>query len=183
MPNPLKQFLQRIGEHSPLVLAHHPTCEYYDHHTVEVYDQKLCMGCFIVYPVGFISLVTLLVTWLIWPSTLLFSLDTSQLQLIGGTLAVPLLAGKLAPRARSQRFRIVAKGLLAVGLAVLIFPALVRPSDRLVTLTLVFAFLVPYVLYKGFTARDDCEGCPEADDFPNCSGMQFHESDTEDELQ
>jgi hypothetical protein len=32
---------------------------------------------------------------------------------------------------------------------------------------------VPYVAYKGVTARDDCEGCPEADDFPNCSGMTF----------
>jgi hypothetical protein len=141
------------------------------------------MGCFIVYPVGFVSLVTLLFARLIWPSTLPFSLATSQLHLVGGILALPVVAGKLVPGSRSQRFRIAAKGLLAVGLAVLLFPVVVRPDDRLGSLALVCGLLVPYVLYKGLTARDDCKGCPEADDFPNCSGMQFDgtaEFDTED---
>jgi hypothetical protein len=31
----------------------------------------------------------------------------------------------------------------------------------------------PYSVHKGLTATDDCAGCPEADDFPNCSGLSF----------
>ena len=60
MQNPLRVAIQHVGQREPLLLAHHPTCEFYDHHVLEVYGQKLCMGCFVVYPVGFVSLVTLL---------------------------------------------------------------------------------------------------------------------------
>jgi hypothetical protein len=183
MQNPLRVAIQHVGQREPLLLAHHPTCEFYDHHVLEVYGQKLCMGCFVVYPVGFVSLVTLLLGSLLLPSLPVFGIDTIAFYGIGFALAGPMLADKALPGHRSRRTRILAKAALAIGLAWIAFPGVVRPGDRLVTAALFFGFLVPYVLYKGLTVRDDCAGCPEYDDFPHCTGMTFdgsHRVETEE---
>jgi hypothetical protein len=171
MKNPLRAAIERIGQSDPLLLSHHPSCKYYSHHTFELYGVELCMGCFIVYPVGFVSLLTLVATRLLHPD--LFTIETIGLYIAGSVLIAPMIAGKLLPRQRSSRTRIISKALLAVGLSFLALPVLFRPADRLVTFVLFAGFLVLYVVHKGLTALDDCQGCPEADDFPNCSGMEF----------
>ncbi len=173
MRNPLRVVIQSVGEREPLLLAHHPTCEFYDHHVLEVYGQKLCMGCFVVYPVGFVSLVALLLGSLVLGDFALFAAPTVAFWGAGFALAGPMLADKVLPGHRGRRPRILAKASLAVGLAFIAFPGVVRPGARLVTAALFFGFLVPYVAYKGLTVRDDCAGCPEYDDFPQCTGMTF----------
>jgi hypothetical protein len=183
MTNPIRPIVQRVGESDPLLLAHHPTCDYYDHHTFELYGQQVCMGCFVVYPVGVASLATLVATRLAAPSLQFFGLDALAFWLAGFALATPMLADKALPGRRSGRARMVAKAVLAVALALLVFPALFRPAVRLQTAALFVGFLVPYVAYKGLTVRDDCAGCPEYDDFPACSGMRFDDAyrwDTDD---
>lgn len=184
MDNPIRLAIQRVGAREPLLVTHHPTCEYYDHHTIDLYGQPVCMGCFVVYPVGFASLLTLVLTRLLAPDFPLFGLETVAFYAAGFALATPMLLDKALPGRRGTRPRVAAKASLAVGLALLAFPALFRPGDRLLTAALFVGFLVPYVLYKGLTVRDDCQGCPEADDFPNCSGMTFdgtYSYDTGDE--
>lgn len=186
MFNPVRTAIRRVGEREPLLVTHHPTCEYYDHHTFELYGQQVCMGCFVVYPVGATSLLTLAVLRLLAPEFALFGLETVALYGIGFAMATPMVLDKALPGRRSGRRRMLAKASLAVGLAVLAFPILFRPADRLLTAALFVGFLVPYVLYKGLTVREDCQGCPEADDFPNCSGMTFdgtYTYDTDDGAQ
>lgn len=173
MQNPIRAIVEYLGQNEPLLLSHHPDCAYFDHHTVEVYDQPLCMGCFVVYPVAFLSLVALTLVRAIRPEFSLYALPTTTLQGIGFALVAPLVVGKLLPVDLSARQRIMGKALLAVGLAVLAFPIVYRPSDRVVTAILFVGFLVPYLGYKAATLRDDCERCPEAEEFPNCSGMTF----------
>lgn len=172
-PNPIRRILQSVGEHDPLLLAHHPSCEYYSHHTFELYGQQVCMGCFIVYPVGFVSLFSLTIGRIIVPDVPLYAVETPTLYLLGVALLLPMIALKAVPGRRSSAIRIAGKALLAAGLAFIAFPFLFRPAARLPTAGLFFGFLVPYVLYKGLTAMDDCQGCPERDSFPNCSGMAF----------
>ncbi len=171
--NPLRQLLRAVGERDPLLLAHHPSCEYYDHHTFELYGQQVCMGCFVVYPVGFVSLLALTLGGLLAPGAALYALPTAALHAAGVALLCPLLLAKATPGRRSSRVRIVGKALLAVGLAVVALPFLLRPAARLETAALFVGFLLPYVGYKAATATADCAGCPEADEFPNCTGMSF----------
>lgn len=173
MYNPLKRLLTYLGREDPLLLAHHPTCEYYSHHVIEVYGQKLCMGCFIVYPTGFFSLVSLLAARLTVLDAEIRAMSTLSLYAIGFSLLVPKVAGKALPGQRSRNTRIVTKAVLAVGLAFVALPFFFRPSYRVVTVALFLGFLIPYSVHKGLTATDDCAGCPEADDFPNCSGLSF----------
>jgi len=173
MKNPLKKLVRRVGKEDPLLLAHHPTCEYYSHHVIELYERKLCMGCFIVYPVGFTSLFVLVSSRLTALSGQIANINTYYLYTAGFLLISPKILLKLAPGQRTRRQRILTKGILAVGLAFVAFPFIFRPSERVLTLCLFFGFLIPYVGHKAWTATDDCEGCPEADDFPNCTGMSF----------
>lgn len=173
MYNPIERVITRVGEDDPLLLAHHPTCEYYSHHVITLYGQKVCMGCFIVYPVSFASLVTLLGLRLTVLDDTLQAISTVTIFSIGGVLLLPKVVAKIAPGARTQKTRMVTKAVLAVGLAFIAFPFFFRPGERLITAAIFLGFLVPYVIYKGLTVTDDCAGCPEADDFPNCSGLTF----------
>jgi hypothetical protein len=171
MRNPLRVAVQRIGEEEPLLLAHHPTCRYYSHHTFELYGQQLCMGCFVVYPVGLLALSSLIVVRLAVPDAALFGLSTPAFYGLAMALIGPKVVESLSPGRWRTRSRIAVKALLAVGLALLAFPFVFRPADRLVTVALFVGFLIPYVAYKGLTALDDCQGCPQRDDFPDCTGM------------
>ena len=176
MWNPVREVVRRVGAHNSLLLSHHPTCEYYSHHTFELYGRQLCMGCFVVYPVGFVSLLTLVVARLLWPEATLFGLGTGAFYALGFALIAPMVADKALSGNRSAGRRMAGKASLAVGLAFLAFPFVYRPAARWTTAGLFLGFLVPYVAYKGLTARDDCRGCPEAEDFPDCSGMAFDDS-------
>jgi hypothetical protein len=158
---------------NPFLLSHHPRCRFYDHHTVTVRGYDLCMGCFTVYPVGGGSLALLLLLSAVAPSMPLFSLPTTGVYAVAGALAAPLVVSKALPGSRSVGTRLLVKALLAVGLAVGFLPLLTRPGDRLQTLALVGGGLVAYVGYKGLTAFDDCEGCPERESFPDCPGLDF----------
>lgn len=172
MRNPLETAIQRIHAYDPLLLSHHPTCEYYGHHTFELYGAQLCMGCFIVYPVSAATTVFLAAGRLL--DVGLSGIPTAWLYLLGAGLGAPMVLGKVLPGTRGKRTRMVGKFALAVGLAVAAFPALFRPADRLVTAVLLGSFLTVYVGHKVATIRDDCRGCPEAGDFPECSGLEFH---------
>lgn len=174
--NPVRRLLRAVGERDPLLLAHHPSCEYYAHHTFELYGQQVCMGCFVVYPVGAVSLGALALGRLLVPGLALYALPTVALHVAGVALLCPLLVAKAAPGRRRGRVRIAGKALLAVGLALVALPFLFRPAARLVTVALFLGFLVPYVGYKAVTATAECAGCPEADEFPNCTGMSFDDT-------
>ena len=158
---------------NPFLLSHHPRCRFYDHHTVTVRGYDLCTGCFTVYPVGGGSLLFLALLSVVAPGLPPFALSTPGLYAVAAGLAAPLVVSKAVPGSRSVATRLVVKALLAVGLAVGFVPLLTRPGDRLQTLVLVGGGLVAYVAYKGLTALDDCEGCPERESFPDCPGLDF----------
>jgi hypothetical protein len=173
MWNPLRRLVTRVGRFDPLLLMHHPECTRYSRHTFGLYGQQVCMGCFVVYPIGFVSLLSLVVGRLLAPGFPLYDAGTVALYLTGFALVGPKVAGKLLPGPRAHRTRMVTKALLAVGLAFVALPFFFRPGARLTTLALFFGFLVPYVGHKALTITDECEGCPYQDEFPNCPGMDF----------
>jgi len=171
MRNPLRTAIDRVEQANPFLLAHHPSCEYYDHHTITVYGADLCLGCFVVYPVGALALATLTVVRMAVPAA--FAVETYVFYGVGAGLVAPKVLSTLAAGRHRRWVRIATKASLACGIAVVALPLLFRPADRLPTAGLVAGFLVAYVGYKGRTALDDCEGCPEAATFPNCSGMDL----------
>ena len=170
--SPLDRVVRAVSE-NPFLLSHHPRCRFYDHHTVTVWGYDLCMGCATVYPVGGGSLLALLALVVLVPSFPLFALPTTELYLVAGALAAPLLVSKVLLGDRGVPIRLATEAVLAVGLAVGFLPLLVRPGDRLRTLVVVGGGLAAYVVYKGATAFDGCGGCPERENFPDCPGLDL----------
>jgi hypothetical protein len=173
MKIPLESTIKKIANDNPLLLAHHPTCEYYSHHVINIRGIKLCMGCFIVYPIGLLSLTTLVSLRMTIFRVEMMLIPTALLYILGFSLLSPKLLMKIAPGNQKRMIRVMTKALLAIGLALIAYPFIFRPTQRIKTTILFVGFLFPYVGYKALTATDDCQGCPEADDFPNCSGMSF----------
>lgn len=175
--------LERIADVDPFFLSHHPRCEYYDHHTFSVRGHELCMGCFIVYPVGLASLLVLAAAQFAVPTVR--TAPVLAFYAAGFGLAGPLIAYKalykvgnrhlaeLLYHVGQQRVRIATKASLAVGLAFLAYPVVFRPAIRLPAFLLFAVLLVAYVAYKGLTAFDECDACPEQPDFPDCTGLNF----------
>lgn len=167
------------------VLAHHPSCEYYDHHTFELRGLELCMGCFIVYPVGLVTLLVLSLLHLTVPAVA--RVDVLAFYVAGVAGVAPMVGYKLLYcrgsrllyeliyRTSEHTLRIVTKAVLAAGLACLAYPVVFRPAVRLPAVGFFLVMLVPYVAYKGLTALEECDACPEQSEFPNCSGMDLNE--------
>jgi len=174
MKNPLRWMIHRIAAKDPLLLSHHPTCKYYNHHTFTLYGTQLCMGCFIVYPVSLMTLLVISVGWLLFPEFRIFTTSGPMYYIVGGIFAAPIVVNKVRSGSRSKRTRIITKTILAIGLGIAAFPFISQPEYRLHTFVLFVMCLVPYIAHKGLTARDDCQGCPEIDDFPDCSGFDFN---------
>ena len=120
---------------------------------------------------GALALATLTVVRMAVPAA--FAVETYVFYGVGAGLVAPKVLSTLAAGRHRRWVRIATKASLACGIAVVALPLLFRPADRLPTAGLVAGFLVAYVGYKGRTALDDCEGCPEAATFPNCSGMDL----------
>lgn len=171
MKNPLARLLQRVERANPFLLSHHPTCGYYSHHTFELYGVSLCMGCFTVYPVGLVTLAVLSAVELHAPG--LLAAPTPAFYAAGAVLGAPLVLSKALLDLKRTRYRVATKALLAVGLGLVAYTIVFRPASRLLGGVLFAGFLVVFVGYKGLTAFDDCEGCPERPDFPQCSGMEL----------
>ncbi len=39
----------------PIITSHHPLCEQFKNHTFHLFGRDFCIGCFVGYPVGFIT--------------------------------------------------------------------------------------------------------------------------------
>ncbi len=39
----------------PIITSHHPTCEQFKNHTFRLFGRDFCIGCFVGYPVGFLT--------------------------------------------------------------------------------------------------------------------------------
>lgn len=175
MKNPLRWIIESIAERNPMYLSHHPTCNYYNHHTFTLYNHQLCMGCFIVYPVAFFSLLIITSAWFFLPESIFSQIKTYYFYTIGSLFVLPIMVNKAIFKNNKKRIRIAMKISLAVGLGIISFPLISRPDNRIVTASLLLFLLIPYLGYKAITALDDCEGCPEKEDFPNCSGLDFEQ--------
>ena len=50
----LKKFFSAIR---PIITSHHPLCEQFENHTFRIFGRDFCIGCFIGYPVGFLTII------------------------------------------------------------------------------------------------------------------------------
>ncbi|MFO7619528.1 MAG: hypothetical protein R6W91_07765, partial [Thermoplasmata archaeon] len=151
----------------PFLLAHHPSCKYFEHHTIVVRGRRLCMGCFVMYPVAAMSLAVLWILNIIAPLDSLFLLMMAVV--LFGINGVRKLLFKDNFR---KAIHIIFRAELGVTLALAIMSiALARGNERLFIAIFVLAVAIVYNAYNGKRNLAVCKTCPQHHLFPRCEGL------------
>lgn len=53
------QWKENFARARPLLLSHHPNCPIYDSHVFHLGNRRLCIGCFVGYPVAILTIIIL----------------------------------------------------------------------------------------------------------------------------
>ncbi len=152
----------------PLLLSHHPQCEKFKNHTLKVRNSKLCIGCFIGYPVAIISLILIgvLKLDLIIPSQYLFLFG---IVFVGTFILSPLNLIK------TKSLKIIQKTLIGVGSVLIFYGILHIPNPMnanlyigIIVLTLLFTVFNAYHVLGNFRK---CYKCETPFDWNQCGGF------------
>ncbi len=75
----LKTFVSDI---KPIILSHHPKCDKFKNHTINIKGKDICIGCLAFYPTFFISLLVYFIFGIFFPLTFSLILGISMLSSI-----------------------------------------------------------------------------------------------------
>jgi hypothetical protein len=154
----------------PLVLSHHPDCERFKGHTLNIGKIRLCIGCFVGYPTAIISI--LLISF--------FNLSS----IIPYQLFLPIGLGLLSTfflsiinLTKIKVVKIIQKFLIGVGASFLFWwiwygdtPLNVRFYTFSYTFTIILGILNFYHVYGFFTT---CYKCDTPFAWGSCPGFNF----------
>jgi hypothetical protein len=156
---------EKITKNS-IVLAHHPSCKNFSHHTFNFHGRRLCMGCFIMYPSAAASLAVLLILNNYFHLDY-FALLISSLVLFGVNAIRKLLLKDNIKKWAHVFFRIM----LGFTLALAIMSIIRAPEDRQIQVAVfVLAVAVIYNFYNGMRNMNICKKCGQYSSFPHCEG-------------
>ncbi len=150
----------------PIVLAHHPSCEKFSHHTFTFRGRKLCLGCFVMYPTAAVALACLLLVNSVSSLNYLALLVTS-IALFGTNALRKIALRDRIPQWGHVFFRIV----LGITLALAIMSIIRAPGDLVLPVAvLVAAVAATYNILNGFNTMNICRKCSQYTIFPHCEG-------------
>ncbi len=142
---------------APMIISHHPPCEMYKNHTINIGRLKLCIGCFIGYPS---AVLTIILTKILYDRN---SFNLIPILIIGIIFSlVQLLSLTSLPEFKS--IKIIQKFLIGVGSGfIIIFLYIIIDISELFKLILIFIAISILVLPIGIlhyrTSLKTCENC------------------------
>ena len=149
----------------PIIISHHPACERFKEHRINIRGTDVCRGCLFVYPTLVITLILLNLLWV--PSFLPF---WGYMLLAFIFFSLNLLRKILHVKgSRSHNLSRISLG-LAFGFS--ITSILKAPSITLTVIMIVIVLTIAifYNVLNGINTLKICKTCPEYSIFPRCSG-------------
>ncbi len=168
----LKKRLARISlflsDVSPILLSHHPDCDFFSNHVYHVGKKKLCIGCFTYYP----TIVITIILTLIFIELTLTNLIVLFISSFICFLAVFLNVLKLT---KTRFLKIISKILIGIGAGFFIIAAIFLPIHIFLKIMMIweinfFGGLISFIRTKGIEKY--CRNCEYKKDWDNCSGMK-----------
>ncbi len=164
----IKKLLLNIKSFLPFFFSHHPECEKFKEHTINVGKIKLCIGCFIGYPtaIGALFLIRILNLYLLFSTQPFFFLSVV---LLGTFFLSPL---KLT---ENKKIKIIQKFLIGIGAAMLFNWIMERPYSFKVNIRT--AFIVFYILlvilnlHHVYGILSSCYMCKTPFSWGRCAGF------------
>ena len=157
---------------SPFSLAHHPSCEQFSGHCVEIRGRRLCIGCFIGFPATFIALAVI-----VYASYLgVMRLVLLDALLLGVVIEGVLFLVKMVHHAKRVSARVAIKIAQATGIAFLLYAPISMPWS--IGAKIVAVFVVWMTLNTLMSAQrmyetgKTCEACDYKARWSKCPGFR-----------
>lgn len=164
----IKKFFLYIKSFLPFFLSHHPECERFKEHTLNLGKVRLCIGCFIGYPTAICAffLIRFLNLHLLFSAQPFFILS---LIFLGTFFLSPLNLTKY------KKIKIFQKILIGIGAAILFNWIMERNFSYFINIRT--AFIVFYILltvlnlYHAYGILSSCYTCETPFNWGKCSGF------------
>lgn len=164
----LADLFRYIRSFIPLLLSHHPECEEFKDHTLNIGKMRLCIGCFIGYPSGIIGI------FLLFYSKLVFIISSQILITIGIILLSTFLLSPLK-LIRNKKLKIIQKIIIGFGGAFLFWGIRNLPypqNVRILIFNYTFGGLLSILnLYHAYGFFSHCYRCQISFNWGMCSGF------------
>ncbi|MBD3255740.1 MAG: hypothetical protein GF383_11655 [Candidatus Lokiarchaeota archaeon] len=164
----IKEILTYAWCFLPLLLSHHPDCNNFRGHTLKCGKFKLCIGCFVGYPVAIITYLIMRTFNLAkyFPHDSLFIISIIFLSTF---VLSPLNLTKI------KIIKVAQKAFIGVGAAFLLVWIRNLPNPRMTNLLIMFIVfsLIIFVLnlYHVYGFLKTCYKCETPFDWGNCPGF------------
>lgn len=152
----------------PILLSHHPNCPEYDGHTLNIGQNRFCIGCFVGYPAGIIGLFVI-------PLSGLLQLLTSTMVLIISMALLSSIVLSLVKLTEIKIIKIIQKFLIGLGGAFLFWYIWTLPNPFL--LNFVWFFIIFTALTGGLNVLhaygfySTCKKCSYEGRWETCPGF------------
>ena len=159
-------FIKDIG---PFLLAHHPSCKYFDDHAIVVKGRRLCIGCTFLLPSFFILLL------MFFYSNVLLIISFRERLIFAFILMGLQLTSVLHLGRKNKVLKAVVKVVTGIGIAIFTYTILtMNVSLSLKLVILVFFYYLTVGLWGLYTIRHfskTCQNCEFKGNWLICNGF------------
>ena len=152
-----------------LLLSHHPVCEKFGNHTINIGKYRFCIGCYVGYPSALIGIIIIPLLNLVDIFNSFCFLITA-LVLISAFILSPLNLTKI------KAIKIIQKFLIGLGSAFLFWYIWTLQNPFFLNFfyfILVFGLLLILLnVYHGYGFLKICKKCEYSMDWNNCPGFK-----------
>jgi hypothetical protein len=153
----------------PIITSHHPLCEQFKNHTFRLFGRDFCIGCFIGYPVGFL---TFLLIYLFNLPSLLVPYTFFIISVVFALIYV--FISKFFTG--SKKVKILSKFFIGIGSGFLLSSILTLDSPLWLRILIGFLIIQTIITILGLkrmrSIKKTCNLCEWKKDWKRCPGMK-----------
>jgi hypothetical protein len=161
-----ENFFQRYGS---LLLSHHPDCDKFKHHTINIGSFHFCIGCFIGYP-------TALIFILLFNSFKIYLLIKANVLLLFGVIFLSFFILSPLRLTKHKIVKILQKFFIGIGSAFLFWWIWTLTTDLFLNLfifSIIFGAIIIFLNgYHAYSFLKVCRTCKYKTNWQNCPGFQ-----------
>ncbi len=159
--------LKEYFKNNPFLLAHHPSCDAFSNHTLNIRGWKLCLGCFVIYPSAIIALALLFLLSDFHSIDYLMAFYISLAMFLVNSIRKIVYKDNL-PKSSQIVFRVI----LGISLASILYSIWLAPEPELYMIIGMFlAIAIGYNIFNSKKMLNTCKECEQYPDFPKCEGL------------
>lgn len=159
--------LKEYFKNNPFLLAHHPSCDTFSNHTLNIRGWKLCLGCFVIYPSAIISLALLFFLQDLHSIDYLMAFYIA-LAMFGINSIRKIIYKDNLPKSVQVVFRVI----LGISLASMLYSIWLAPQpEQYYLIALFLAIAIGYNIFNSKKMLKTCKECDQYQNFPKCEGL------------